>query len=90
VAKANEVTQDTHNANSGWSPNSCPTHYIIGGDVMVIRVYYENDKVKEFDLGLSIIRICDDHGRVIVGEPWPMKEGIILPVQDKEPTPYSD
>jgi hypothetical protein len=39
---------------------------------MLIRLYLEDGSVKE----VEVVRACDDHGRVVLGQPWPPQEKI--------------
>lgn len=69
--------------------------------MVTYRIYFtdengiENNEVCEVELyrGSSpialergkILRICDDHGRVVSGEPWPKKETFVPTYGGREP-----
>lgn len=71
-------------------------HYFYGDrSKMRYRIYSTDNTAKEFVKEIEIIgkiyRICDDHGRVVFGMPWPDGKKIIkklLNTKTKEPSYY--
>lgn len=60
---------------------------------MRYRIYFRHDdtnerSVQEVTTTGVIHRVCDDHGRVIFGKPWPKRESFIDPLDTREPSPY--
>jgi hypothetical protein len=65
-----------------------------GENSMRYRIYFRHDdagevSVRELEAVGTIYRICDDHGRVVFGEPWPEKDPFINPLKvSREPSAY--
>lgn len=60
---------------------------------MRYRIYFHHDDtdkkvVREVEADGLIYRVCDDHGRIIFGEPEPEKDYIVFPSQGREPAAY--
>ena len=60
---------------------------------MRYRIYFRHNEtgeenVREVEATGAIYRVCDDHGRIIFGEPEPKKDYIIFPSQGREPAYY--
>ena len=60
---------------------------------MRLRIYFRHDdtgqeSVRETEADGMPYRICDDHGRVIFGEPWPKQEVFVPSLGGKEPSYY--
>lgn len=60
---------------------------------MRYRIYFRHDdsgkeSAKEVDVEGLVYRICDDHGRVVFGEPWPKQEIFIPTYGGKEPMAF--
>ena len=61
---------------------------------MRYRIYYRHndtgeESVREIEANGFIYRICDDHGRVVFGEPWPKRDTFINPLKvSREPSYY--
>jgi len=60
---------------------------------MWYRIYFRHDgtgeeSVREVEATGLICRICDDHGRVVFGEPFPPKEVFIPTIAGREPHAY--
>ena len=59
--------------------------------MMRYRIYFRHDDtgeemVREVEADGLAYRICDDHDRVIFGEPWPKKDPFIDPLKvSREP-----
>ena len=63
---------------------------------MRFRIYFKHHELPEKDWAVKeveaegvIYRVCDDHGRVVFGEPWPKKSHIVFPPQGREPGYYA-
>ena len=63
---------------------------------MRYRIYFRDDKMKEDDWPVREVeadglayRICDDHGHVVFGEPWPKKPRFTPSVSGREPGYYN-
>jgi len=63
---------------------------------MRYRVYFKHPDQKEEDWEVREVeaigeayRICDDHGRVVFGKPWPKREAIPPQGFRREPLPYN-
>ena len=63
---------------------------------MRYRIYFKHEdtgeeNVREVEADGMAYRICDDHGNVVFGEPWPKGPGpFVNPLQTREPLPYKD
>ena len=59
---------------------------------MRYRIYFKTQEdeilAKEVEADGVVYRVCDDHGRVIFGEPCPKKERFIPSFGGKEPLAY--
>lgn len=42
--------------------------------------------VREVEVDGEVMRICDDHGRIVKSESWPRRDSGIMFNQDKEPS----
>ena len=63
---------------------------------MRYRIYFQHPDQEEKDWEVREVeatgvayRICDDHGRVVFGEPWPKKDHVVFPESGREPLPYN-
>ena len=59
---------------------------------MLYRIYFRHgdtkeESAREVEAVGEIYRVCDDHGRIIFGEPYPPKP-VFFPPQGKEPGAY--
>lgn len=63
---------------------------------MRYRIYFELEDgqhiiAREITSSSRLIRICDDHNRVIFGEPWPKRESLPPdPLNTREPPMFRD
>lgn len=60
---------------------------------MKYRIYFRHDEigeepVREVEADGLIYRVCDDHGRVVFGEPWPKQETFVPSIGGREPAAY--
>ena len=60
---------------------------------MRLRIYFRHgetgeESVREVEADGMPYRICDDHGRVIFGEPWPAQEPFVPSIGGREPSYY--
>ena len=60
---------------------------------MWYRIYFRHDdtgeeSVREVEATGLIYRVCDDHGRVVFGEPFPPKEVFVPSIAGREPHAY--
>ena len=58
--------------------------------MMRYRIYFRHDdtgeeSVREVEADGFAYRICDDHGRVVFGEPWPKKDYVVFTGGFREP-----
>ena len=61
---------------------------------MRLRIYFRHgdtgeESAREVEADGMPYRICDDHGRVIFGEPWPIKETFVPSIGGREPDYYN-
>lgn len=57
---------------------------------MRYRIYFRHEEtgkeaVREVEADGEIYRVCDDHGRVVYGEPYPKRETFISSIGGREP-----
>ena len=62
--------------------------------IMRYRIYLENTdtgvkSVREIEAPGEIVRVCDDHGRVVYGKSWPKKDYIVFPKPGREEPYYN-
>ena len=60
---------------------------------MWYRIYFRHDdtgeeSVREVEATGLIYRVCDDHGRVVFGEPLPIGEMFVPSIAGREPHAY--
>ena len=63
------------------------------GNQMRLRIYFRHndtgkEAAREVEADGMPYRICDDHGRVIFGEPWPKRETFVPSSGGREPAAY--
>lgn len=50
---------------------------------MRYRIYFEapdgTKSTREVEAPGTIVRVCDDHGRIVESKPWPKDEGFVVP-----------